>query len=124
MIDKNLTYAVIGASFNPEKYGHRVFKDLLEAGYKVIPINPKKGILLEQQVYATVSEYADIIDVAVFVVPPEITLQVLEEVYAKGIKRVWMQPGSESEKAKARCQELGIEFVAEACIMVQRRVKK
>jgi predicted CoA-binding protein len=29
MIDKKFTYAVVGASNNEEKYGHKVFKDLL-----------------------------------------------------------------------------------------------
>jgi predicted CoA-binding protein len=46
MINKNFLYAVVGTSNNKEKYGYKVFKDLLNAGYKVLPINPnEKGIL-------------------------------------------------------------------------------
>lgn len=46
MIDKNFIYAVVGASNNEEKYGYKVFKDLLDAGYKVLPINPSEKEIL------------------------------------------------------------------------------
>lgn len=53
MINKDYLYAVIGASNNKEKIGYKVFKDLLEGGYKVIPINPTEKEILGKQVYRT-----------------------------------------------------------------------
>ncbi len=41
MISKDYTYALVGASNTPEKYGYKVFKDLLEKGYYIFPVNPK-----------------------------------------------------------------------------------
>jgi len=39
-LEKLNVFAVVGASRNPMKYGHQVYKDLRNAGYTVYPINP------------------------------------------------------------------------------------
>lgn len=124
MINENLTYAAIGASQDSNKYGHKVFRDLFESGHKVIPINPKEGTLLGEKVYRSVAQYPNKIDVAIFVVPPQVTLKILEQVKEKEIPVVWMQPGSESKAAIAKCHDLGLECVSNACIMVQRQSKQ
>ncbi len=121
MIDKNFTYAIIGASNNPEKYGHKVMQDLLDGGYQVIPINPKDGEILGEKVYATIGEVSEKVDVAIMIVPPEIGLRVLPQIKEKGINKVWFQPGSESEAGIKYCQDNGVEYIAGACIMIKRK---
>lgn len=121
MINKDRTYAIVGASADTSKYGYKVFEDLLESGHKAIPINPKGGELLGEKVYLSVLQYPEKIDVAVFVVPPQVTIKVLDDVAIKGIKTVWMQPGSESMQAIAKCNDIGAKCVSKACIMVQRQ---
>ncbi|MEI7558213.1 MAG: CoA-binding protein [bacterium] len=121
MIDKKLSYAVVGASNNEEKYGYKVFKDLLDAGYKVLPINPTEKKILNKKVYATLSEVKKKIDVVIFVTPPAVTEKVLEEVKILEIKNVWLQPGAESDKAIDFCKKNIIECVHDACIMIQRK---
>lgn len=121
MIDKNFIYAIIGASNNSEKYGHKVMQDLLNGGYRVIPINPKDGEILGQKSYATIKEVPEKIDVAIMIVPPEIGLQVLPQIKEKGINKVWFQPGSESEEEIKYCKDKGIEYLAGACIMIKRK---
>ncbi|MCD6109147.1 CoA-binding protein [bacterium] len=120
MIDKTLTYAVVGASNNPEKYGYKVLKDLKNAGYKAIPINPHEDEILGLKSYGTLAESPVKIDVVIFVVPPGVTEEVLKSVKKLGIKQVWMQPGSESEKAIEFCKQNGINHTANACIMIER----
>jgi hypothetical protein len=80
MINKDFLYAIIGASNNEEKYGYKVFKDLLKGGYKVIPINPNEKEILGNKVYSTLSVTKKKIDVVIFVTPPTVTEKVLEEV--------------------------------------------
>ncbi|MFA5358432.1 MAG: CoA-binding protein [Patescibacteria group bacterium] len=121
MIDKNYTYAIVGASANIEKYGHKVLIDLHTAGYKVIPINPKGGEIEGLQVYPSLSAVKEKIDVAIFVVPPTVTSEVLIEVKNLGIDKVWMQPGSESAEAIEFCKNNNINCVHDACIMVARQ---
>ena len=54
-------------------------------------------------------------------VHPEITEKILEEVKKLGIKKVWMQPGSESEKAIEYCEKNGIDLIHNACVIIQNR---
>ena len=43
---KDMNIAVIGVSDRPEKFGYRIFNDLMAAGYKVTGVNPR-GIEVE-----------------------------------------------------------------------------
>ena len=122
MINKNYIYAIIGASNNEEKYGNKILKDLLNKKFNLIPINPKEKEILGLKCYATLSEYYKenkLIDVVIFVVPPNITEKKLFEVKKLNINKVWMQPGSESEKAINFCKENNIEIIYNSCIMVK-----
>lgn len=122
-IDKNFHYAVVGASTNPNKYGHIVLRDLLDGGYTVYPINPKGGELLGQKVYPTLGDCmgdGKTVDVVVMITQPTIVQNVLERVKALGITKVWFQPGSESRAALDYCHAQGIECVSNTCIMLTR----
>ena len=44
-LDKKNVIAVVGASDNRDKYGNIIFRDLRDAGYKVIPVNPNADIV-------------------------------------------------------------------------------
>ena len=121
MVNQEYTYAVIGASRDPNKYGNKVFNDLLNSDFNVVPINIHGGELYGEKVYETISDYPDNIDVAIIVVPPDIALDILDELEIVGITKVWLQPGSESKDVIAKCEELGITYTANACIMVQRQ---
>jgi len=120
MIDINLNYAVIGASNNQEKYGYKVFNDLLDAGYRVLPVNPKGGEILGQKVYKDILEIKDNVQVAIMIVPPAVGINILAEVLDKKVGMVWFQPGSESEELIKYCRDHKIDYVANACIMLER----
>jgi len=120
MIEKNKTYAVVGASKNPQKYGYKVLKDLHEAGYRVIPINPKEKEIIGLKAIKNIIDVGLKIDVVVFVVPPNITEKVLKDVKKLNIKKVWLQPGSESKKAIKYCENNNINCVHSACVMISR----
>lgn len=123
MINPKYVYAVVGASNNEEKYGYKVFKDLLEGWYNVVPVNPTEKEILGQEVYPTLWDIPEQVDVAIFVTQPAVTEKVLEQVKASNIKNVWMQPWAESDVAIDFCEKNGIECVHDACIMIQRKSK-
>ncbi len=120
-LDKRNIFAVVGASKNPEKYGHMVYKDLKEAGYTVYPLNPNADEVLGDKCYAELSELPKTPDVVDIVVPPDITENIVRECEKKGISKVWMQPGSESDSAIAFCEDNNIEVLHGVCVMVERR---
>ncbi len=113
--------AVVGVSDDASKYGHKIFRDLLKAGYPVKGVNPKGGFVLGHNIYRSFSEMEQKPDLVITVVPPAATEKVVEECNALGIKTVWMQPGSESDTAIAKAKTYGIKTIS-ACFMVQKGV--
>ncbi|MFX0067528.1 MAG: CoA-binding protein [Promethearchaeota archaeon] len=119
-VNKKNVYAVIGVSRDPEKYGHRVYKDLRSARYKVYPINPKINEVLGDKVYPNLESLPEKPDVVDVVVPPKITEEIVKTCKQLGITKVWLQPGSESDSAIEFCQENGIDVVYGVCVMKER----
>jgi GT2 family glycosyltransferase/predicted CoA-binding protein len=113
---------VVGASRNPEKYGNRVLVALLAHGYDAIPVNPREPEIEGRSSVASVADLPDGVDGLSVITPPTITEQVVEAAAARGIRRVWMQPGADSAAAVARGRELGLEIIAGGpCILVALR---
>lgn len=119
-LDKNNVYAVIGVSDNPSKYGHVVFFDLLNAGYKTYGVNPRGGEVRGEKIYPSLDDLPEAPDVVNLVVPPSVTVKVLEKCVKLGVKKAWMQPGAESPEAIQFCRDNGIDVIHDMCIMVQK----
>ncbi len=117
-LKKSNIIAVVGVSRNKEKYGYRVYKALKNAGYRVYPINPNADYIDNDKCFPSLSSLPVKVDVVVTVVPPKVTQKVVEEMARLGLKKLWMQPGSESDEVIARAKALGIEFVAKMCFVV------
>lgn len=113
--------AVVGVSDDASKYGHKIFRDLLNAGYPVKGVNPKGGFVLGQQLYKSLSEMEKRPDLVITVVPPAATEKIVEECNALGIKQLWLQPGSESDAALEKAKAYGIKTTS-ACFMVAKGV--
>lgn len=119
MIDPNLTYAVIWASNNTKKYWYKVFKDLIKKWFNAIAINPNEKEILGKTSYPTLSDFEWKIDLAIFVLSPKFSLPILEEIKNLWIKKAWFQPDAENNEAIEFCKKNKIEYIANACIMIQ-----
>ena len=116
------TYAVVGASRRPEKYGHLVYLTLKAAGKIVFPVNPRADRIEGDACYPSLSALPQVPEVAVMVVPPAVTEAAVAECARLGIGGVWMQPGAESEAAVRACHASDIAVVSGGpCIMVLLR---
>jgi predicted CoA-binding protein len=109
--------AVIGASSNRSKFGNRAVRAFQQQGYTVVPINPHKAEVEGLTSYASVLDVPGAIDMASFYLPPEIGIQVIDEVARKGIPEVWLNPGAESDALIARAKALHIQPIV-ACSIV------
>ena len=114
-------WAVVGASTDPGKYGHKIFRTLRAAGYIVYGVNPRGGEIAGQKLYPALADLPEKPAVVDIVVPPKVTEEIVRQCAALGLKRVWMQPGAESEAAIQFCQENGIKVVHDTCAMIHRR---
>jgi len=108
--------AVVGVSDDASKYGHKIFRDLLNAGYPVKGVNPRGGFVLGNNLYKSLTEIEPRPDLVLTVVPPAATALLVEECNKLGIKNIWMQPGSESTAALEKAKTYGIKTVS-ACFM-------
>jgi predicted CoA-binding protein len=109
--------AVIGASNNRWKFGNKALRVFRDEGHTVIPINPHEKEVEGLRAYASVLDVPGPIDMVSFYVPPEIGERVIEEVAAKQIPEVWINPGAESDALLARARALSIRPIV-ACSIV------
>lgn len=94
--------AVVGASREEEKVGHRIFRNLVNSGFKgrVYPINPNAEAILGHRCYGSVGAVEDDIDLAVVAVPAKIVLKVAEECGRKGVKGIMVVSAGFSETGR------------------------
>ncbi len=80
--------AVIGASSSPSKLSYGVLHNLVTHGYAgaVYPVNPKGGEILGLEVYPSVADVPDPVDLAVIILPPELSIEALEGCGERGIR--------------------------------------
>ena len=120
--EENTSIALIGASNNRSKYGNKIYRDLRNKGYKVTPINPKEKKIEGDRAYSSIEEMNELPDIANFVVPPPVAMKIAQNITNLGIKHLWFQPGSESKELEDWLKNTdGIEYLINACIMVETR---
>lgn len=112
-------FAVAGASSNRDKYGNKVLRCYQQNSRRVIPVNPRAETIEGLPCVASVADLPAVITSMSIITPPKITEQIVEQAIAHGIKNIWMQPGAESSLAIARCEEAGINLIADgSCLLV------
>ena len=113
------SFAVIGSFRNESKYAFRILRKLTEKGYKVYPVNPRLDTVDGLKCYKSVSDIPFRVDVVDIVTPPEVTERIVKECKDKGIYRIWLQPGAESEEAIEFCKKNRINIIHNMCVMVE-----
>jgi predicted CoA-binding protein len=111
------TVAVIGASSNRAKFGNKAVRAFRQRGYTVWPVNPHETAVEGLPAYASIADVPGPIDMVTFYVPPEIGLEIIDAVAARGPAEVWFNPGSESDELVARARALGLKPI-EACSII------
>ncbi len=113
------SFAVIGSFRNEDKYAFKILKQLSEKGYEVYPVNPHLEEVYGLKCYKRVSDIPFTVDVVDVVTPPKVTEKIVIECANKGIHRVWLQPGAESEKAIELCRKNKISVIYNLCVMLE-----
>ncbi len=112
-------FAVAGASTNRDKYGNKVLRCYQQNDRPVIPVNPRADTIEGLPCVASVTDLPAEGTSLSIITPPKITEQVVERAILRGIKNIWMQPGAQSPQAVSRCEEAGINVIADgSCLLV------
>jgi len=112
-------FAVVGASADPRKYGHKCFRCYLQNGRKAYPVNPRLQSLLGHAAYPDLASLPEPVESVSIITPPPVTEQVVEEAIAAGVRHLWLQPGAESPAAVAKARAAGLNVLAGGpCLLV------
>ena len=115
------SFAVVGASTDRTKFGNKVLRAYLQAGRRVVPVNPKGGEIEGLQSYPDIASLPEPVHGVSIVTPPAVTEKVVEEAAAAGVRNLWMQPGAESPTAIRKAEELGLNLIHSGpCALVEQ----
>jgi len=108
---------VIGASTSPEKLGYGVARNLITCGYAGVIhfVSQKSGTLFDRPLYPNLNNVPDPVDLAILIVPTQVTPQTIEDCAKRGIKAAII--------VSSGFREIGVEGAAleQLCLDVARK---
>src|SRR5436190_17834369 len=109
--------AVIGASNDRRKYGNKALRALRERGYNVWPVNPNESEVEGIPAFKSIRDVPQRPEMITVYVRPEVVLQILPDIAAKGCDELWLNPGTESDEVLRRAEQLHLNVI-QACTIV------
>ncbi len=122
ILDESKTIAVVGLSDNPERTSYQIAKAMQEAGYKIIPVNPKVDTVLGEKAYSSLLEIDEKIDIINVFRRSEFLPEIAEEAKQTDCKVFWAQQGVVNEEAYKLLKAEGFTVIMDLCIKVAHAV--
>jgi len=118
-------FAVVGASNDRRKYGNKVLRAYMQTERKVYAVNPNAAEVESQKSYSTLVDVPEPLHGISIVTPPKVTLEVVEQAVALGIRHIWMQPGAENDAAIELARSAQANVIANGpCLLVALRFRE
>ena len=113
--------ALIGMSRPGKKFGNFVYRALVSKGYHVYPIHPNATSIGRVRCYPDFTALPEHVENLLVVVPPAQAVTAVRSAAAGGIRRVWLQQGSESTEVLNACRDVGLDVISGECILMFAR---
>jgi predicted CoA-binding protein len=117
------TVAILGASHKPERYAHKAMIALLEAGHKVILINPGLKEIEGIPCVRSISDITEKVDTLTLYVGREMVEKLSDAIIAIKPGRIIANPGTETEMLKEKAAKNKIDYI-EACTLVMLKTEQ
>jgi hypothetical protein len=111
------TVAILGASAEPSKFGHKAVLAYQRQGYQVWPVNPRESTVAGLTAFPDLASVPGRPDVISVYLPPKILLGVLPAIASKGCDELWLNPGTDSLDVVEEAERLGLPVIR-ACSIV------
>jgi predicted CoA-binding protein len=118
VLERSTTIAVVGASRDPNKAGGSVPEGLQRRGFRIIPINPFADVLFGEQVYRTLADVPEKIDLVDVFRPAADAPEIARQAVAVGAKALWLQLDIRSDEARRIAEAAGLDYVEDECTAV------
>jgi uncharacterized protein len=116
---KSKRFAVTGVSRQPNQAANAIYRKLRDAGLDVVPVNPNATEVEGAPCYASIAAIPGGIDSVVIATAPDMSLSVVRDCAAKGVKHVWFHrsfgQGSVAKDALEECKARGISAIEGGC---------
>ncbi|HFU4486684.1 TPA: CoA-binding protein [Streptococcus suis] len=116
------TIAVVGLSNREETAAYRVSRIMQDAGYRIIPVNPRSAgeTILGETVYASLKDIPLSIDIVNVFRRSEFLPDLAREFVETDAKIFWAQLGLESQEAEEILRQAGRDqIVMNRCIKIE-----
>ncbi|MFO7616930.1 MAG: CoA-binding protein [Bacteroidales bacterium] len=115
--------AVAGVSRNQKKFGYIAFKEVLDRGLEVVPVNPKSDQIAGFDCYPSVSALPGGIHALWILTGKENTAGVLAEALDKGIRNIWIQQSSDTPEALSLLAGREVNAITGECLLMHYKPK-
>jgi hypothetical protein len=115
------TITVVGASADHGKAAHRVPAVMQRHGWRIVPVNPRGGLILGEPSHPTLASIgpgAGLVDVFR---PSAQAPDVARQAVAAGATALWLQLGIASDEARVIAEGAGLLYVQNRCLSIERR---
>jgi predicted CoA-binding protein len=117
LLRRSRTIAVVGLSGKKFRPSYGVAEYMQGRGYRIIPVNPNETEILGEQVYASIEDVPEHIDIVDIFRRSEFVPSIVEAAIRIGAGAVWMQEGVVHEEAAKQARDAGLAVVMDRCIL-------
>lgn len=121
ILRRSRVIAVVGLSSKRFRPSHEVSEYMLQAGYRIIPVNPRESEVLGQKAYARLEDIPEPVDCVNIFRQPDAVPEIVDSAIAIGAKAVWMQLDISHDAAAAKARAAGLLVVEDRCLLIEHR---
>ncbi|MCE1165050.1 MAG: CoA-binding protein [Bacteroidetes bacterium] len=117
-IDKFLnskTIGIAGISVKPQKFGNALYREITSAGYDVYPVSRNAETIEGKNCFRDISSLYGLTENLIIATGKKDAADIINNLAAVKIKRVWLVHGSESEQALKAAEEKNLKTVHGIC---------
>lgn len=121
ILNKYKSIAVVGISDSPMRPSHQVTNYLINAGFKIIPVNPNLKEVFGLKCFPDLKSIPVKIDIVDVFRKPEHVPQIVNDSIEIGAKVLWLQLGVIHHEAAEKAKSHGLKVVMDRCIKIEHR---
>lgn len=108
------TFALLGASGEPGKYGYKVFS-ILRDRYRLLPVNPKRSEIEGMPCYPSYDALPERPDAVILALAPAVTQSLVPRLIAQGAPLLWLPPECFTMAAVEACKKASVPVIYDVC---------
>lgn len=111
--------AFVGVSRNSKDFTRSLFREFVNRGYDVVPVNPNASELDGQQVFAQLQDIEQTVQGVLIMTAPEKAESIVQKSLECGIRQIWLLNGRSlkmlSDDTLARCKQNEVTLISGMC---------